>query len=379
MAGLEEKILERIGREGPITFERFMAMALYEPGLGYYASAKTDIGQAADFYTSTNLHALFGVMVGEQAVEMWKALGRPDSFTLVEQGPGRGLFAKDFLDHIVNAHQELYKALTYCMLELNPFLIERQRTLLSAHSGAIRWCSNMDEINAGEGVLFSNELVDSFPVHLLEFQEDGIREIYVCEKDGRLAFQPGDLSEKEEIGNYFAGIGFSGFTGYRTELNLNAKRWISDASHLFDRGYIITVDYGFNTHDYYSPERSTGTLLCYYRHQTNDEPLLRVGEQDITAHVNFSALAEWGLEAGLRPMGFVSQSSFLLNMEIDRHIARLHAELPEDKYLQAAAQVRSLLMPDGVGESHKILIQSKNAPEHPLKSLSVRNRLKYLL
>lgn len=379
MTGLERIILERIGREGPITFERFMAMALYEPGLGYYTSAHADIGQAADFYTSTNLHALFGVMVAEQVAEMWKVLGRPGSFTLVEQGPGRGLFAKDFLDHILSAHQELYEALTYCMLELNPFLIERQGKLLSYHSGAIHWCSSMDEINAGEGVLFSNELIDSFPVHLLEFQEEGIREIYVGEKDGRLAFQPGELSEKEEIEDYFAGIRFKGFPGYRTELNLNAKRWIRDASRMFDRGYIITVDYGFNTHDYYCPERSTGTLLCYYRHQTNDEPLLRVGEQDITAHVNFSALADWGREAGLRPMGFVSQSSFLLNMEIDRHIARLHAELPEDKYLQAAAQVRSLLMPDGVGESHKILIQGRNAPEHPLKSLSVRNRLKYLL
>lgn len=361
-----------------MTFERFMAMALYEPGLGYYASSQTDIGQAADYYTSTNLHALFGIMIAEHVAEMWEIMGKPDPFTFVEQGPGLGLFARDFLDRILSEHPDLYRALIYCMLELNPSLVERQRKLLSAHSEAVRWFSKMEGMNASHGVLFSNELIDSFPVHLLEFQKEGIREIYVVEKDGILAFQSGDLSARKEVEEYFAGIGFKGFPGYRTELNLNAKKWITAVSRLFETGYIITVDYGFNTHDYYSPERSTGTLLCYYRHQTNDQPLLRPGEQDITAHVNFSALADWGKEAGLKPLGFLSQSSFLLNMEIDRHIARLYAELPEEQYLQAAAQVRSLLMPDGMGESHKILIQGRNVPEKPLKSLSVRNRLEYL-
>ncbi|MBI5141907.1 MAG: SAM-dependent methyltransferase [Nitrospirae bacterium] len=381
MPELKRILLHRIRQFGPITFEQFMAAALYEPDIGYYTSPETDIGQAADFYTSTNLHGVFGAMFARQAAQMWEHLGRPGDFTFIEQGGGRGLFALDFLEYAAGHDREFYDSLTYLLVELNPHMKARQEKLLSGHSGKLRWKNSLADIEPITGCLFSNELVDSFPVHVVRFGKDGINELYIGEQDGDFKEEFGPCPTPE-ITEYFKSRSIIRHPGYRTELNLNARKWLREVAVTIKRGYVMTVDYGFSVHDYYSPERVTGTLLCYHRHQTNDEPLKRVGQQDITAHANFTALVEWGSEAGLKPLGFVSQSSFLLNMGIDSYIAELHRALPEDEFLKAAAQVRSLIMPDALGESHKVLVQARNAPDTrnaPLEGLRMRNRLDYLI
>lgn len=381
MPELKRLILDRIRSGGPITFEQFMAAALYEPGIGYYTSPETDIGQAADFYTSTNLHGVFGAMFARQAAQMWEHLGRPGDFTFIEQGGGRGLFALDFMEYAAGHDREFYDNLTYVLVELNSHMRARQEKLLARHAGKLRWENSLSGIAPITGCLFSNELVDSFPVHVVRFDKNGLSELYVGEKDGEFAEEFGPCSTPE-IAEYFKSRAISRRSGYRTELNLNARKWLRDVAAVIERGYVMTVDYGFSVHDYYSPERVTGTLLCYHKHQTNDEPLKRVGRQDITAHANFTALVEWGVEAGLAPLGFVSQSSFLLNMGLDSYVAELHRTLPEDEFLKAAAQVRSLIMPDALGESHKVLIQARNAPDTrsaPLDGIRMRNRLDYLI
>jgi len=380
-SSLKRLILARIRSGGPITFERFMAAALYEPDIGYYTSPETDIGQASDFYTSTNLHGVFGAMFARQAAQMWDHLGQPRDFTFIEQGGGRGLFALDFLEYAAGHDREFYDSLTYVLVELNPHMRARQEKLLSGHSGGLRWANSLSEIEPITGCLFSNELVDSFPVHVVMFGKDGLSELYVGEKDGEFTEEFGPCSTPE-IAVYFKSRAISRRPGYRTELNLNARKWLREAAAVIGRGYMMTVDYGFGVHDYHSPERVTGTLLCYHKHRTNDEPLKRVGRQDITAHANFTSLVEWGVDAGLQPLGFVSQSSFLLNMGIDGYIAELHHALPEDEFLKAAAQVRSLIMPDALGESHKVLVQARNAPDTQnarLDGIRMRNRLDYLI
>jgi len=378
MNPLNQKIIEHIRTHGPISFERFMEMALYTPELGYYMSPAMDIGKAADYYTSTSVNALFGAMVAGQVAQMWEILGRTDDFVFTEQGGGRGLFALDFLDELSVRYPECYRGLTYRLVEISPSLKEKQQALLHRHNAKVEWYGSLQNVPRFTGVFFSNELVDAFPVHLVEFTREGLREVYVAERAGTLCEETGPCSS-DELSAYFLNLGVSMPAGYRTEVNLNAKRWIQDVADRLHRGYVITVDYGFNTWDYYSGERSTGTLLCYYRHTTNDRPLDRPGEQDITAHVNFSALLNWGREANLQPRGFVTQSSFLLNMDIDRRLVELHRAIPEDEYLAMVAQVRTLLMPDAMGETHKLLVQEKKVPEGPLRGLRIRNRLHYLL
>ncbi len=383
MDELEKRIIERIQRHGPITFERFMSMALYEPGLGYYTSSITNIGQAADFYTSSHVNYLFGAVIANQVAEMWNIMGKPDDFTFVEHGGGVGLFALDFIRHIHKRHSKLYHNLTYIIVELNPFLKKRQEALLTEHIERIKWVTGLENIleniQQGTGCLFSNELVDSFPVHLVEFDKnEELNEIYVTEEEGVLVEKSGPCSS-DAIKAFFAKNSIKRAQGFRTELNLSAERWIKNVSSIFREGYVITVDYGFNTHDYYAPERSTGTLICYHKHKTNEEPLKRVGHQDITAHVNFSALVEWGEEAGLEPLGFTTQSSFLISAGIDELLTEMHQKLPENDFLKAAAQVRTLVMPNAMGESHKVLIQGKKVPNSQLKGLLNRNILNYLV
>jgi len=378
MSELKKKILNRIRNEGPISFEQYMAMALYEPQFGYYTKPSADIGSAADFYTSTNVHSLFGAIIARQVKEIWQLLDTPRPFCMIEQGPGRGLFALDFLNTTRQDHPDYYSDLQYILVELDGGLRKQQQQLLKGHGNRVRWASGLDEINGASGVLFSNELVDAFPVHRVEFTKEGWREIFVDEQDGRLFETLGEPSSPL-LSRYFREVVGDRFPGYRTELNLNARQWVREAARAMDRGVLITVDYGFSTADYYSAERSTGTLLCYHRHQTNERPLEKPGEQDLTAHVNFSALVQWGFEAGLEAVGFTSQSSFLLNLGIDQDIARLHETLPEKDYLETVARLRTLLMPDGLGESHKVLIQKINTPHLQLSGLKARNILPSLL
>jgi len=375
---LEQRIVERIRQEGALTFEQFMQMALYEPGLGYYASPAIDMGKAADYFTSSNVNALFGAMVAAQVADIWRLMGQPENFVLLEQGGGRGLFALDVLDELKDRHPECYEGLNYQLVEISAPLRQKQQALLRMHADKVHWFETLDAVAPFSGVFFSNELVDAFPVHLVEFTRDGLNEVYVTVKEGALAEELGPCST-DELRAHFEERGISMPAGYRTEVNLNAKRWIFKVAERLREGYVLTVDYGFNTWDYYTGERSTGSLICYHQHATNDRPLERPGEQDITSHVDFSSLAGWGKQGGLEPTGFVTQSSFLLNMDIDRRLSELHGTLPETEYLALAAQVRTLLMPAAMGETHKILVQRRHRSEKSLRCLRARNRLDYLM
>jgi SAM-dependent MidA family methyltransferase len=370
---LKQVISERIESEGPINFEAFMEMCLYYPGLGYYMKDSTEIGKGGDFYTSPHLHSVFGAMIGRQMQEMWAFLGRPEVFRVVEVGAGMGYFAADMLDYVRHSksgsgNTGFLDCLKYTIVELNPSLRAHQELLLRDQSDKVNWLPGLEELEPFIGCFFSNELIDAFPVRLIEMDDD-LMEIYVSVRGG-------DFIETrrpccEEVREYLSDFGINLPRGYRTEVNLRLRNWVRQVSKGLDRGFLITIDYGYPAWDYYSEERNRGTLLCYYQHQVKEDPYRNAGEQDLTAHVNFSSLRRWGEEAGLRTIGFCAQGTYLVSLGIDEVIVKLYGDSPDPFEI---AKIKGLLIPQGMGESHKVMIQYKGEGEPALKGFRIRNQ-----
>ncbi len=383
MNPLEQKIIDKIRKEGPVTFEEFMLLALYDPEFGYYTSQKSVIGREGDFYTSSHLHPLFGVMIGKQIEEMWEVMGRPSDFSIVEMGAGSGYVCRDMLDYFkgtgdkgqtAKEERDIFRHLKYSIVERNPSVKERQQVLLKDHSEKVNWRSDIKEIETVIGCFFSNELLDAFPVHLVQMEE-GLKEIYVASDKGNLKEETGELSAVS-IKEYFSQLPAEFEKGYRTEVNLRIGNWLDDLNGKLTEGFILTIDYGYPALDYYSEERNRGTLMCYHRHQFNENPYQNIGEQDITSHVNFSSVKKWGEELGLKTIGYCNQGTFLLSLRIDEEIKRL-SESSKD-YLFELSRIKKLFMPQGMGESHKVMIQYKGEGLPGLKGFSIRNQLKFL-
>jgi SAM-dependent MidA family methyltransferase len=371
MKRLEEKIAEKIRLHGPVSFAEFMELALYDPQYGYYTSAGTRIGRKGDFFTSAHMHAAFGAMLAGQALEMWAAIGRPDPFYVVECGPGTGLLCADFLDALKNSPSPdgalFYAALRYRLVEISPALKRLQEEfLLPAYAQKIAWAGTLSELKddgAVRGCVLSNELLDAFPVHLVQTRADGddvvLMEVFVdSTPDGFTeTLKPSGPALVKYMEEFFTP---KLPPGYRTEINLAARVWLADAAALLDEGFVLTVDYGYAAWEYYAPERNRGTLMCYRRHTLSEDPYADPGAQDITAHVNFSALKKWGDDLGLRTLGYCTQGVFLVSMGIGEALAGIGVE---DDYLRQAAQIKRLIMPGALGESHKVMAQYKGSGE----------------
>lgn len=377
MNPLQKKIVQQIKKKGPITFEQFMSMTLYDPEFGYYNTESGKIGRTGDFYTSSHLHPVFGAIMGRQIIEMWNLMGRTENFRIVEMGGGAGYFCKDLLDSLrsVDKFADFFRALKYTIIERSPALRNKQQGLLSGFSGKIEWLSALSECGSITGCIFSNELLDAFPVHLVRM-EDSLREIYVDfdEEKGFMEIA-GDLSN-EEILPYFRNFSSELRKGYTTEVNLRIRDWLREINEVLERGFILTIDYGYPAWDYYSEDRDRGTILCYHKHQINENPYLNIGEQDITAHVNYSALKKWGEDIGIKTAGFCGQGVFMVSLGIDEDIKKI-AEGPED-YVFEIARIKKLILPQGMGESHKVMVQYKGVEPPGLQGFSIRNQIKTL-
>ena len=346
-----------------------MEMVLYYPEYGYYTSADTEIGCRGDFYTSSHVHPVFGALIGKQIAEMWEVMGKLDSFHIIEMGAGRGFLSHDMLSYLRDT--EFYDVLSYVIVEINPRLQEKQKQQLSGFKQKTQWVSSLTQISPVIGCLFSNELLDAFPVHMINIHDGKINEIYVnIEND---EFYEVYKECKPEVINYLSEFCITLPQDYRTEVNLDIKDWLKDAAITLREGFIFTIDYGYPAADYYSPERTRGTLLCYHRHQVHDNLYQQVGEQDISAHVNFSAVKKWGEEYGFKPVGFSSQGTFLVSLRIDEVLQERYAA--EENSASGRNTVSQLISPAGLGESHRILIQYKGKQKHKLGGFSLRNRL----
>jgi SAM-dependent MidA family methyltransferase len=363
-----------------ITFAQYMDMVLYHPAHGYYATKTEKIGVQGDFFTSPLLGADFGELLAKQFVQMWEILGKPAPFSLVEMGAGQGILAGDILTYLKQHQPDFFAVLDYTIIEKSSALRQEQQQRLQEFS--LRWC-NLEEIstNSITGCFFSNELVDALPVHQFTLQQGRLREIYVTTKN--LTPQPPSLSGKGEIefievieeistpelAKYFDLVDIKLLSnaypdGYRSEVNLAALEELKMVGDRLQRGYVLTIDYGYPASRYYSPTRSQGTLQCYYQHRHHDNPYINIGRQDITAHVDFTALERWGDSCGLHKVGFTQQGLFLMALGIGDRIATVSqsSDRSIQEILRRREALHQLINPQGLG-GFGVLVQGKGLTE----------------
>ena len=358
---LSDIIIQRIHQEGPISFRDFMEMALYYPDLGYYTSSENKIGADGDFYTSANLTDAFGAMIARQIEEMWQNLDRKP-INIIEYGAGTGLLCHDILDYLKINNPKLYEVLSYCIIEKSLGMQEIQKKHLKEK---VNWYSSISEIPEINGCVLSNELVDNFSVHQV-VMEDELMEVFVDYSGGFIELlKPAN----KNLIDYFAALNVELPKGFRTEVNLEARPWIEEIAQALNKGYVITIDYGDVSSELYEKHRSSGTLLCYNKHHKNDNPYQFIGEQDITAHINFSALVNWGNIHGLICSGMTNQASFLLSLGIKEYQNKnlINVEQNASRAIEESIINYRLLM--DMGLKFKVLIQEKNVPKYPLSGL----------
>lgn len=358
---LSDIIIQRIQRKGPISFRDFMEMALYYPELGYYTSTPEKIGSQGDFYTSSSLGAVFGAMIGRQLEEMWELLGR-NAFTIVEYGAGTGALCHDILNYLKN-NGELYDQLRYGIIEKSPRMREIQKTHLTEK---VSWHDSMQSLAPFTGCILSNELVDNFAVHQV-VMADELMEVFVDYKAGLVeVLQPAPPALKEYLAELQVGLP----PGFRTEINLEATEWIKEVAASLTKGYVLTIDYGYPSEELYRDYRSTGTLVCYHKHQVNENPYANIGEQDITSHVNFSVLMHWGAKNGLELCGYTNQGRFLLALGFKEYLKKIAVPGQDAfNFKQELFLTQTLLME--MGRKFKVLLQGKRIPKQELLGLKL--------
>jgi SAM-dependent MidA family methyltransferase len=366
-----------IRETGPLTFARFMELALYDEEYGYYMTggglSRTTSpigGEGGDFFTAPCLSPVLAKCLVRQLAEIDERLGHPPVFHLVEMGPGEGTLLRDMLQECQEQQAPFLPRLACILVERSSAFRRRQQETLAAwkeQGGRIRWVDDLQAISDGSltGTLLSNELVDAFPVHRVRMGEDGLQELYVTSHDHALQERWGEPSTPE-LSSFLSDLGVELPCGFTTEISLEAVKWIKQVARLLDRGVVITIDYGHTAQDYFAPERKNGTLMGYYRHTVSTNPYARVGEQDLTAHVNFSSLATTGERVGLTTTGFTNLQHFLMSIGIDELVRGCDQE---STVVQATAQ---LLRPHGMGTTFKILVQHKGLDISTLRGLHHR-------
>lgn len=373
MNDLRHFIISQIRAEGPVTFARFMDWCLYHPDYGYYGSGRAKIGKEGDYYTGPCVSPLFGGMVAKQLCQMSELLGN-NTFTILEIGGGRGFLCADILAWMKRREPAIYGRIEYCLIERSPVFLAEQRHLLaeSVEEGKVSWLSTntlASEAFSLTGCIISNELVDAFPVHRLICEGGEPREIYVDEVAGQFVERHGALSDPG-LGSYFSSLDVTLVEGQMAEVSLQALMWLEEMANFLKRGFLLTIDYGDQAVRLYDSCRSRGTLRCFYQHQLSDSPFENVGQQDITAHVNFTALMRKGEEMGIALTGLVPQYRFLLAMGLLDEMAEISVDMDPLESLQLRLSLKSLIEPEkGMGEIFKVLIQHKGLEKPALQGL----------
>jgi SAM-dependent MidA family methyltransferase len=346
-----EKTAALIRREiesggGWIPFSRFMELALYAPGLGYYSAGMHKFGAAGDFVTAPEISVLFGQALAQQAAQV---LGLTAG-NILEIGPGSGRLAFDLLSELERLGRLPEH---YYLLEVSADLRQRQQHLLARFAAQVEW---LDALPASfSGLIIGNEVLDAMPVHLVAWGKDGLFERGVSLAEGQFSW-----SERKLISGELFDIAASLDVppGTISEIGLAARGFVATLAGLLEKGAILMLDYGFGQSEYYHSQRNTGTLMCHYRHHAHDDPFHLPGLQDITAHVDFTAIAETGVGHGLNLLGYTSQAHFLINSGITGLLARASPE-QASAYLPLASQAQKLLNPAEMGELFKAIALGK--------------------
>jgi SAM-dependent MidA family methyltransferase len=356
---LRERIACEIRSAGPIPFSHYMELCLYEPELGYYSRPREKFGKAGDFYTSSDVHAVFGRLLARQFEEMWRTLDSPARIDVIELGPGRGLFARDVLDWSARQFPEFFTALHYALVEQSADLRERLRERLGEHIAAGRGeVFDSFEVAAGTAsgsvIVFGNEFFDALPVEVIDYR--GALRVGVEGDRFVEAFAPPASAEHEFIDRYSV----RPEEGGRVEVPLASLGWMDRIAAVFRerRGFVVLIDYGY-TREEQLAGRHCDTIMTYRQHVAAPSPYEAPGEQDITAHVNFTALRARGLEGGFEELGLLTQSQFLLGIGEETQFtdAFQDCRLPQEQ-AKVALQLKHLISPEGMGEIFQVLLMS---------------------
>jgi SAM-dependent MidA family methyltransferase len=347
MDELESIIRQEILSHGSISFARFMELALYCPNIGYYERPSTLVGREGDFYTSVSVGPLFGELLARQYVNWAVQLGF-SALTLVEAGAHDGRLASDILAWLRNSQPGL--AVNYIIIEPSERRRACQQARLELFAGQVSWVGSFDGLlRPVHGFIFSNELLDALPVRLLHWKAGRWAELKVTLQNEHFTWDTAELENDLGQPRVSAELAALLPEGFRIEVSSAARQWWQSAAAKLAAGKLLTIDYGFEEEDFLAPHRSAGTLRAYYRHHLVPDPLARPGQQDLTAHVNFTQIQRAGELSGLRTDTLISQSKFLTDTAVN---------IP-DWTPQRVRQFQTLTHPEHLGRSFKVLIQSR--------------------
>lgn len=338
---------EITGGGGWLSFARFMELALYAPGLGYYSAGSAKFGAPGDFVTAPEISALFGRTLARQAAQILAASGGD----ILELGAGSGKLAFNVLSELQRMAQLPRR---YSILEVSADLRERQREKLAPFADRVEWLEALPEHFSG--LILGNEVLDALPVHIVEWHAEGLAERGVTWRNERFEWAVKPL---ESGPLHAAASELKLAPGYRSEIGLAAQGLIASLAERLERGALLFIDYGFGASEYYHPQRREGTLMCHFRHRAHDDPLSYPGLQDLTAHVDFSAIAEAGLAHGLALRGYTSQAHFLINCGLTELLGETSPE-QAGAYLPLSAQAQKLVSPAEMGELFKVIAFAKD-------------------
>lgn len=342
--GLSGRIAGEIASRGPMRFSRFMELALYDPAGGYYASGKAGVGRDGDFFTNISLGPVFGKILAAQFLEMWEILGRPGDFTLVEQGANDGSLAADVLDGLAGTPLAGAR-----LVILEPFAPLREKQQARLAGRRVEWFEAPGDLPPFTGVHFSNELFDALPFEIIKARAGRWELQRVQFLDGAFRLEPSevlDLDWPAPAGDFVS------------ELRAGQRELLATLSPLLRRGFLLAIDYGMTHEELLAPHRSTGTLACYAAHRRDDNPFESIGEKDITAHVDFTALARDLRACGFEPGGYTDQHHFLVGAA-ERLLLSLDGQPPTPATLKKLRALRTLLHPETMGVQFKVLLASK--------------------
>jgi SAM-dependent MidA family methyltransferase len=351
-------LAERIRAHGPITFAEYMETCLYHPQHGYYA--KPNQPPRRDYFTSVDVSPVFARLLARQFQEMWIQLGRPDPFWLVEAGAGTGALARQILDFAAETLSEFSAALRYVAVERSSVRRDAHAQSFGPHGarGCVTSSEEMPE-EIPRGCIFSNELLDAMPVHRVVMEKGAWREIYVAFEGNGFCEETGPLSSPA-LSEYFREQGITLREGQQAEAGLASCQWIESAGRKLGRGFVLTIDYGHEAKELYDERHMRGTLLTYSQHGASEDYFHAPGEQDLTAHVNFTALDLWGRRGGLVRSGFTSQTNFLLALARKTGLADLQSGgMSEQEQARSRLLFKTLIHPEGMGETFQVLAQHK--------------------
>jgi SAM-dependent MidA family methyltransferase len=368
VSNLVSLIREEIERHGPIPFVRFMEQTLYHPEYGYYSSPKEKLGPKGDYYTSPLVHSVFAKLLAKQIRQMADSfIADNEPITLIEFGAGTGLLCQKIIESFREQGFPLHR-LRYIIIERSRSFIARQKERLLPYADRVQW---KETIPSCTGIVFSNELIDAFPVHRIRVVNGLAHEIYIDWKGDRFVEQLIPVTSGP-LHDYIDRVAIPLDHVVDFEINLLALDWIRSVGAALTKGFVMTIDYGYPAEQLYSATRKKGTFLCYHHHTVNEAPYERVGEQDMTSHVDFTSFAAAGEKAGLSVCGFTDQSHFLMGLGITDEMQQVADQMEQSESARKDfLAMKQLMAPDRMGKTFKILIQGKgvDAAVFPLDGL----------